>query len=101
MNTRNKHSKWTRERNERIYRRYMAGETAFQIAQELHMAIKALLDAGPDDSGASEYAEWLIPSQLGSIPDGADTYTVVTRYSADIEEDIISFSRNSFKLWYC
>ena len=38
MNTRNKHSKWTRERNERIYRRYMAGETAFQIAQELHMA---------------------------------------------------------------
>jgi len=55
-------------------------------------AIKALLEAGPDGTGASEYAEWLIPSQQGTIPDGADTYTMVTRYSADIEEDIISFS---------
>lgn len=55
-------------------------------------AIKALLDAGPDGTGASEYAEWLIPSQQGTIPDGADTYTIVTRYSSDIEDDIISFS---------
>ena len=55
-------------------------------------AIKALLEAGPDGTGASEYAEWLIPSQQGTIPDGADTYTMVTRYSADIEDDIIYFS---------
>lgn len=55
-------------------------------------ALKALLDAGPDGSGASEYAEWLIPSQLGSIPDGAKTYDIITRYSSDVDEDTISFS---------
>lgn len=55
-------------------------------------ALKALLDAGPDGSGASEYAEWLIPSQLGSIPDGASTYDIITRYSSDVDEDTISFS---------
>ena len=37
MNTRNKHSKWTRERNERIYARHLAGETAFDIAQSLRL----------------------------------------------------------------
>lgn len=55
-------------------------------------ALKALLDAGPDGSGASEYAEWLIPSQLGSIPDGAKTYDIITRYSSDVDENTISFS---------
>lgn len=55
-------------------------------------ALKALLDIGPDGSGASEYAEWLIPSQLGSIPDGAETYEIITRYSSDVDDDIISFS---------
>lgn len=55
-------------------------------------ALKALLDVGPDCSGSSEYAEWLIPSQQGSVPDGADTYSLITAYSADVDEDTIVFS---------
>lgn len=55
-------------------------------------ALKALLDVGPDCSGTSEYAEWLIPSQQGSVPDGADTYSLITAYSSDVEDDTIVFS---------
>jgi hypothetical protein len=55
-------------------------------------ALKALLEIGPDGSGETEYSEWLIPSQQGTIPDGAETYTIVTRYCSDVEEDIISFN---------
>lgn len=55
-------------------------------------AIKALLDAGPDGSGDSEYAEWLIPSQESTVNTSAETYQIVTRYSKNSEDDIISFS---------
>lgn len=55
-------------------------------------ALKALMEIGPDGSGETEYAEWLIPSQQSSVPDGAETYTIVTRYCSDTYEDIISFS---------
>ena len=55
-------------------------------------ALKALMEIGPDGTGETEYAEWLIPSQQNTVPDGAETYTIVTRYCSDIDEDIISFS---------
>lgn len=55
-------------------------------------ALKALLDAGPDGSGATEYAEWLIPSEQGSTNTSADTYILATRYSADPSDDIITIS---------
>lgn len=55
-------------------------------------ALKALLDAGPDGSGATEYAEWLIPSEQGSTNTSADTYILATRYSADSSDDIITVS---------
>ena len=54
-------------------------------------AIKALLDAGPDGSGQTEYAEWLIPSEQGSST-SAETYTIITRLSADSSDDIVYFS---------
>jgi len=54
-------------------------------------AVKALLDAGPDGSGQSEYDEWLIPSQSGSDT-SSETFTLITRYSADPEDDIVTFS---------
>lgn len=54
-------------------------------------ALKALLDAGPDGSGMTEYAEWLIPSEQGSDI-SSESYTVITRYSADPDDDIVSFS---------
>lgn len=55
-------------------------------------ALKALLDIGPDGMGETKYAEWLIPSQQNTIPDGAETYTLVTRYCSDTYEDVIIFS---------
>jgi len=54
-------------------------------------ALKALIDAGPDGNGQTEYAEWLIPSEQGSDT-SANTYILVQRYSADPSEDIITFS---------
>lgn len=55
-------------------------------------ALKALLEAGPDGSGQTEYAEWLVPSQANNVPNGADTYTLVTAYSSDTDEDTTFFS---------
>lgn len=55
-------------------------------------ALKALLEIGPDGNGTTKYAEWLIPSQQGSIPEGTDTYTIVTRYCSDTDEDTICFT---------
>lgn len=54
-------------------------------------ALKALIDAGPDGNGQTEYAEWLIPSEQGSDT-SANTYILVQRYSSDPSEDIITFS---------
>jgi hypothetical protein len=54
-------------------------------------ALRTLLALGPDGSGQAEYSEWLIDSQQNQV-DGADTYTIVTRYSSDVDEDIISFN---------
>ena len=54
-------------------------------------AIKALIDAGPDGTGATEYSEWLIPSEQTAAT-SSDTYTIVTRLSSDPDDDITSFS---------
>lgn len=54
--------------------------------------LKALLDVGPDGQGETEHAEWLIPSQQGTIDTNTDKYTIITRFPTDPEEDIISFS---------
>lgn len=54
-------------------------------------AIKALLEVGPDGSGQSEYSEWLTPNEQSSVT-SSDTYTIVTRFSADTDDDIVSFS---------
>lgn len=54
-------------------------------------AVKALIDAGPDGTGATEYSEWLIPSEQTAAT-SSDTYTIVTRLSSDPADDITSFS---------
>ena len=54
-------------------------------------AVKALIDAGPDGTGATEYSEWLIPSEQTAAT-SSDTYTIVTRLSSDPDDDITSFS---------
>lgn len=54
-------------------------------------AVKALIDAGPDGTGATEYSDWLIPSEQTAAT-SSDTYTIVTRLSSDPDDDITSFS---------
>lgn len=54
-------------------------------------ALKALIDAGPDGTGQTEYSEWLIPSEQGTDT-SSETFTIITKYSADTSDDIISFS---------
>lgn len=54
-------------------------------------ALKALLDAGPDGSGESEYSEWLIPSQQGTNV-SSESYNIITALCSDPGEDIVSFS---------
>jgi len=55
-------------------------------------ALKALLDAGPNSSGASDYAEYLTPMEVSKIDNSAETYDIITRYSNRLEDDIITFS---------
>lgn len=55
-------------------------------------ALRALLEIGPDGSGQSEYAQWIIPSQQEQLSADVATYTILSRYSSDVDEDIISFS---------
>lgn len=56
--------------------------------------LKALIDAGPNGSGTGEYSEFIIDSQynVGNIEN--PTFDVITRYSADPKEDIVTFSPN-------
>lgn len=55
-------------------------------------ALRTLIEAGPDGQGETEHAEWLIPSQQGTVNTDTDKFTIITRFSSDPEDDIISFS---------
>ena len=54
-------------------------------------ALKALIEAGPDGTGQTEYAEWLIPSETSSDTT-SETFILVTRYSASSDDPILTFS---------
>lgn len=55
-------------------------------------ALKALIAAGPDSSGASDYAEYVTPMEQSKIEANAETYDIITRYSFNSEDDICTFS---------
>lgn len=55
-------------------------------------ALKALLDAGPDGDGAGDYAEFVTPSEQSKIEAGSETYDIITCYSANEDDDIITFA---------
>lgn len=83
-------TQYTKHKLEKIYQREKNKRNTTWNTK----ALKALIDIGPDGTGETNYAEWLIPSQQGSIPEGASTYTIITRYCSDTDEDVISFSPN-------
>lgn len=55
-------------------------------------ALKALIAAGPDSSGAADYAEYITPMEQSKVEADAETYDIITRYSANKEDDICTFS---------
>lgn len=55
-------------------------------------ALKALIQAGPDSSGASDYAEYVTPMEQSKIEVTAETYDFMVRYSLDRNEDFYTYS---------
>lgn len=55
-------------------------------------ALKALKAAGPDSSGAADYAEYLIPSDQSKIETNAETFDIITRYPIGTNDAICTFS---------
>lgn len=55
-------------------------------------ALKALIAAGPDSSGAADYAEYVTPMEQSKIEANAETFDIITRYSINKEDDICTFS---------
>lgn len=55
-------------------------------------ALKALIAAGPDSSGAADYAEYVTPMEQSKIEANAETYDIITRYPLDLTKDICTFS---------
>ena len=55
-------------------------------------ALEALKAAGPDGSGAADYAQYVTPMEQSKIEVGADTFDFITRYSFNTDDKIITFS---------
>lgn len=55
-------------------------------------ALKALIATGPDSSGSSDYAEYVTPMEQSKIEANAETYDIMTRYSFNKDDDIVTYS---------
>lgn len=64
-----------------------AGKSTYNLP-----ALKALIETGPDSSGSSDYAEYVIPSEVSKIEASAETYDIITRYYYDTSIPTETFS---------
>lgn len=64
-----------------------AGQTTWDL-----VALKALIDIGPDSNGSSDYAQYLIPSERSKIESNSDTYDIITRYSTNSNDPIVTYN---------
>lgn len=55
-------------------------------------ALRALVAAGPDSSGASDYASYVTPMEQSKIESNAETFDVIVRKSLDKDDPICTFS---------
>lgn len=55
-------------------------------------ALKALRSTGADSSGAADYAEYLTPDKEAQMEAGADTFDILTRYSNDPKQPVVTIS---------
>lgn len=64
-----------------------AGQSTYDVA-----ALKALQAQGADSSGAADYAEYLTPDQQGKADIEVETFDILTRYSNDPSQPIVTIS---------
>lgn len=64
-----------------------AGQSTWNIP-----ALKALIETGPDSSGSADYAMYVTPMEQSKVETGAETYDIITRYSANPEDNICTYS---------
>lgn len=55
-------------------------------------ALKALIATGPDSNGSSDYAQYVTPMEVSKIEANAETYDIITRYSADTSVPAVTIS---------
>lgn len=83
-------TKWTPGKLDEVIAREEkkpAGQSTYNVA-----ALKALRSQGADSSGAADYAEYLTPDQQGKADINVETFDILTRYSNNANEPIITIS---------
>lgn len=83
-------TKWTPGKLNQIIAREEkkpAGQSTYDVA-----ALKALRAQGADSSGAADYAEYLTPDQQGKADVEVETFDILTRYSNDANQPIVTLS---------
>lgn len=83
-------TKWTPGKLNQIIAREEAkpaGQSTYDVE-----ALKALRAQGADSSGAADYAQYLTPDQQGKADITVETFDIITRYSNDAKEPIVTFS---------
>ena len=83
-------TKWTPGKLDQIIAREEkkpAGQSTYDVA-----ALKALRAQGADSSGAADYAEYLTPDQQGKADVEVETFDILTRYSNDANQPIVTLS---------
>lgn len=64
-----------------------AGQSTYNLP-----ALKALIETGPDSSGAADYAQYITPMEQSKIEINAETYDIITRYPINTDEGICTYS---------
>ncbi len=83
-------TKWTPGKLAQVIARESAkpaGQSTYNVA-----ALKALQAQGADSSGAADYAQYLTPDQQGKADINVETFDILTRYSNDASQPIITVS---------
>lgn len=83
-------TKWTPGKLNQIIAREEAkpaGQSTYDVE-----ALKALRAQGADSSGAADYAQYLTPDQQGKADITIETFDILTRYSNDANEPIVTLS---------
>jgi hypothetical protein len=83
-------TKWTPGKLDQIIAREEkkpAGQSTYDVS-----ALKALRAQGADSSGAADYAEYLTPDQQGKADVEVETFDILTRYSNDSSQPIVTLS---------